>query len=311
MAYISRAGGYPDYNSNGSPLTGFIPEIFSGLYIEKLFEKALFPEIATTRYEGEIKGGGDSIVIPTQPSVTINDYEIGTDMTSEHPTDTAVILTISGAKYWNVEVSDIDERLSHMDLMNMFSDVAAKAMTDKIDTIVMDYLPTSASSDNTGTTAGAVSGGYNLGTTGAPVTVSASNALELVLMANACLDEQNVEREGRYIVIPSAWSMYLKNSDVKSACIMGDGKSVLRKNARSVGNLDGMEVLVSNNVSHSGTSYYQCPFGNRDSFAFVTALTKSDIIPSEKRFSQLLRGLNCYGFKTIREEGIGNVVVKF
>ena len=46
----ARASGHPNYSSGGT--AGFIPQVWSGKLIEKLYKSTVFGEIANTDYEG-------------------------------------------------------------------------------------------------------------------------------------------------------------------------------------------------------------------------------------------------------------------
>ena len=98
MAGPTRAAGHPDYSSTSA--SGFIPSIWSGKMIEKLYASTAYAEIANTYFEGEIKNQGDSVQIRTTPSITIRDYEIGGGLTYEKPTSAKVELQIDQAKYF-------------------------------------------------------------------------------------------------------------------------------------------------------------------------------------------------------------------
>lgn len=50
MAGPTRAVGHSDYSSSST--VGFIPEIWSGKLVEKLYTSTCFGEIANTDYEG-------------------------------------------------------------------------------------------------------------------------------------------------------------------------------------------------------------------------------------------------------------------
>lgn len=50
MAGPTRAVGHSDYSSSST--AGFIPEIWSGKLVEKLYASTCFGEIANTDYEG-------------------------------------------------------------------------------------------------------------------------------------------------------------------------------------------------------------------------------------------------------------------
>jgi hypothetical protein len=50
MAGPTRDGGHPDYSSSST--SGFIPEIWSGKAVEKLYLNTVFSAISNTDYEG-------------------------------------------------------------------------------------------------------------------------------------------------------------------------------------------------------------------------------------------------------------------
>jgi hypothetical protein len=312
MAYITRASGYSDFNSNASSASGFIPELYEGKFIETLYEEVLATTLLTTEYSGQISKKGDSVLIPTEPSVTINDYTIGVDLTAEHPTSTAKNLTITEAKAFMLDVDDVDEFESHVDIMAKYAEVAAKAMGKEVDTEVLQWLGNTCTvdSDNKGATAGEISSKYALGVTGTPVTITTSNALQKILDAAGVLDEQQVPREGRWIVIPSLWARYLKETDIAKSYLTGDSKSPLRSNARSVGNIDGMEIFVSNNV-YTASSEWWVPFGDKYGAAFASQINKTKMGEYEKRFASYIKGLNVYGYAVLDGTRLGQMCVDF
>lgn len=50
MAGPTRDGSHPDYSSTSA--SGFIPSIWSGKLVEKLYASTAFAEISNTYYEG-------------------------------------------------------------------------------------------------------------------------------------------------------------------------------------------------------------------------------------------------------------------
>ena len=315
MARISTAAGYADYASNSA--TGrWIPELYSGIWVEQYFEEALVTQISTTKYNGEIKGQGDSVVIPVEPTVTTRAYTIGEDMVTETPASDEVVLTVSSGIYTNVTVPDIYAYQSHLDLMKMFARVSAASIADDIDTACFEYVPINCDSHNTGATAGKVSGSYSLGTDSTSINITSSNALQYVLQASAVLDEQNIPRDNRWIVIPPVMAYMLKDNDkLGSAAVMGGNESTMRANERALKfDLDGMKIYVSNNLmtgTDNGHTHFHIPFGRTDSYAHVIQMQKSDIIDSEKRFAKIIRNLAVWGHKVVKPEGIGQIVAYF
>jgi len=50
MAGPTRDAGHPDYSSSST--VGFVPEVWSGKLVEKLYKSTAFAEISNTLYEG-------------------------------------------------------------------------------------------------------------------------------------------------------------------------------------------------------------------------------------------------------------------
>lgn len=308
MAGPTRDVGHPDYSSTGS--SGFIPSIWSGKLVEKLYASTAYAEIANTDYEGEIKNKGDSVQIRTTPSITIRDYEVGGGLTYEKPTSDKVELQIDQAKYFAFEVEDVDAYQSDINLMDDWSDDGGEQMSIEIDTNVNAYAYTEAAAANAGATAGAKSGSLNLGEAGAPVVITKSNILDVLVDCGTALDEQNVPNTGRYVILPAWMNGMLKKSDLRDASVMGDSTSVFRNG--KVGELDRFTVYVNNNLSTvtDGTTGNQCTnviFGHKKALTFASQMTKMQTLPNPSDFGNLIRGLNVFGRKVIDPNAIGHL----
>lgn len=310
MAGPARAQGHPDYSSSSS--SGFIPEVWSGKMIEKLYSRTCFAEIANTFYEGEIKSQGDTVQIRTTPSIAIRDYEVGGGLTYEKPTSDKVELHIDKAKYFAFEVNDVDEYQSDIKLMDDWSDDAGQQMKIAIDKVILGDVYSDASAENSGSEAGAESGALNLGEAGAPVSVTKANVMDIFVDCGTALDEQNVPDDGRYILIPAWMNGMLKKSDLRDASAMGDTKSVFRNG--KTGELDRFAVYVSNNLSivNDATAGKRCTnviFGHKKALTFASQMTKMENLPNPQDFGQLVRGLNVFGYEVIDPNAFGHLYV--
>ena len=308
MAGPARDAGHPDYSSTSGP--GFIPSIWSGKLIEKLYASTAYGEIANTMYEGEIKQRGDTVEIRTTPSITIRDYEVGGGLTYEKPTSDKVSLQIDQSKYFAFEVNDVDAYQSDIDLMNNWSDDGGQQMGIVIDTDVNGYAYTEAAAANAGATAGAKSGSLDLGVAGAPVVITKTNILDVLVDCGTALDEQNVPNTGRYVILPAWMNGMLKKSDLRDASAMGDSTSVYRNG--KVGELDRFTVYVNNNLSTvtDGTTTNQATnviFGHKKALTFASQMTNMETLPNPDDFGKLIRGLNVYGRKVIDPNAIGHL----
>ena len=306
MAGPTRADGVPNYSSSGT--AGFIPEIWAGKLVEKLYASTCFGEIANTDYEGEIKNKGDTVQIRTVPSITIRDYEIGGTLNYERPTSDKVELQIDKAKYFAFEVNDVDAYQADIKLMDEFSNDGGEQMKIAIDTDIMARHYADVDAKNAGATAGAKSESINLGAAGAPVAVTKDNVLDLIVDCATVLDEQNVPETGRWIILPAWMSGMLKKSDLRDAGIMGDAQSVFRNG--KLGVLDRFTVYGSNNLSvvtDATKKVTNVMFGHKKALTFASQMTQMETLPNPTDFGKLVRGLNVYGSKVIDPKAIGHL----
>ena len=308
MAGPVRDAGHPDYSSTSA--SGFIPQVWSGKMVEKLYQRTCFAEISNTDYEGEIKSQGDTVMIRTTPSITIRDYEVGGGLNYEKPTSDKVELHIDKAKYFAFEVNDVDEYQADIKLMDNWSDDAGQQMKIAIDKVILGDVFADAAAENAGAAAGRESGGYNMGAAGAPVSVSKTNILDVLVDCGSVLDEQNVPDDGRWIVLPAWMNGMLKKSDLRDASAMGDNTSVFRNG--KVGMLDRFDVYISNNMSKvtDATTLRQATnaiFGHKKALTFASQMTKMENLPNPQDFGQLVRGLNVFGYEVIDPNAMGHL----
>lgn len=297
MAGPTRAGGYTDYSSSTS--VGYIPEVWSGKLVEKFYATTVFGEICSTDYEGEIKGMGDNIVIRTIPDVTVSDYQIGSNFAQSDyavPSSNAVELPIDKAKKFMLRVNTVDRSQSDLDLVEIFANEASMRLKIAIDTDILANVPDAAAATNTGTTAGAISGNLNLGTTGAPVSITTSTAVSYLVTLGQAMDEQNIGDEGRWVVLPAWYIARLKQSDLKTASLTGDAVSPLRNG--KVGMVDRLTIYQSNLLDQNSTRT-NIVAGHSAGVAFAAQITEMERMQNPWDFGHLQRGLCVYGYKVI------------
>lgn len=311
---IGRVPGFPDYTNAGS--SRYIPIVFSTKALRRFYEVTVINEITTTEYLGEITKGGDTVVVRTQPDVTIRDYNKGQDLLLENPESPAIELTIDKAKYFNFALDDVDEKQFDIKWIDKWAENAAKRLKITIETGFFTDLATAVTSAtamdqqisayNVGATAGKLSAAINLGTAGAALSITRANILDLFVYANQVLDEQNAPEGKRWIVIPAWMAAYIKLSDLKDASFAGSGKSFLL-NGR-IGEIDGITIYKSNLLYTSSSKWY-VPFGCAEALAFATQLTKTEMYRPQNTFANAMKGLQVYAHKIIYPNLVGSAVV--
>jgi len=315
------------FNTSPSYSGSFIPTLWSSKLNAKFYKATVFGEIANTNWEGEIKGMGDKITINNIPTLTINAYSSGTSLSYEVPTPSTLTLSIDKGKYFAFQLNDVLAYQSQIKLMDTFSNDAAMQMKIAIDSTVLYNTFSGAAAANKGATAGAQTGGYNLGTDSAPVTLSASNVLSVITSLSAVLDEQNVPETDRWLLIDPATRQLLMQSNLAQAQFMGDSQSILR-NGR-IGQIDRFTVYVSNNLprgaaaktwaSGDGTEGNATGStevkrraiiaGHKSAISFASQMTKVETVRNPSDFGDYIRGLNVFGYVVSKDTSLTYAVV--
>lgn len=301
---VGRAPGYPDYTSGGT--NKFIPQIWAGKLLVKFYLSTVFAEISNTDYEGEIKGMGDEVIIRSIPSATIKTYTKGMNLVYESLESPSISLLIDKGKYWGLVIDDIDKYQSDIKLIDQWATDAAEQMKISIDSNVLGSIYADVAVKNKGLTAGAITGGINLGVSGTPLALTKANVVDFIVDCGQVLTEQNVPETGRFMVIPAWMSSLLLKSDIKDAALTGDSISPLRNG--KIGMIDTFTLYKSNQLAlttDGANSVTNMIFGTTAATTFAMQITELETIRAERTFGDLMRGLNVYGFKVIKPEALG------
>jgi len=332
MAAVFPVVGSGAFDTTPSYSGVFIPTLWSNKLNAKFFANTMLTEITNTDWEGEIKNQGDTIRIRTAPSITIRDYAgAGTTLTSEVPVPISVDMQINKGKYFNVQVNDILAHQADMDLMNMFTDDAAKQMKIQIenDCFFQYFVTEGTVAANKGATAGALSSAYNLGTDAAPIDqATPANVLNAILQMSSALDEQNVPEDGRYLVMSPRDRQLLMQTDIAQAYFTGDQSSTIRTG--KIGMLDRFTVYVSNllpkgnagkavvagltdastGATVSGAKKRRMMVaGTKHACAFAASISKTEPLRNQTDFGDIVRGLNVFGHKVLKPEAMVTALV--
>jgi len=300
--------GRPNYTGN------FIPEIWSGKLIENFYDATVLAAVSNTDYEGEIRSMGDTVNIRTQPNITIRDYVKGQNLVVENPDKPKLQLVIDKGEYFSVVEDDVDKVQTDVNLMDMWSKDASEQMKIKIDQRVLTDMLPDIGTLNRGATAGAQSGAFDLGTAGAPLTITKDGAsstvsiVDLIVDMGTVLDEANCPESDRFLVIPARAAGLIKKSELKDASLTGDSTTPLR-NGR-LGMIDRFTLYVSHNlnVTAGNTSVIA---GHKMGFTFATQMTEMETLRAQSTFGNIVRGLQVYGYQVVKPEALSTAVVNF
>ena len=315
---------------SGQQVSGtFIPTLWSSQLNWKFYKTTMFNDIANTKWEGEIKGLGDKIVINQIPTLTVNTYVIGAGLNYETPAPSTITLQIDRAKYFAFQVNDVIEHQSKPNLMDMFTNDATMQLKIAVDSNVLYNTFASAHASNKGATAGLNSGSYNLGTEAAPVALTGANVLQILTAFSGVLDEQNVPETERWVVFDPYTRNLLMQSNLAQAQFMGDSQSMVRTG--KIGRIDRFDIYVSNNLPRINASqaFYTSGAGDETSvtatsiaskrrvliaghksaISFASQITKTEQVRNPSDFGDYVRSLMVYGFTVTKPESLSFAVV--
>lgn len=301
---------YPIAAGQTSMSASYIPIIWSGKTLVKFYTATVFGAITNTDYEGELKSKGDTVRIRTIPDMVIRDYVIDQNLVYDRPTPGYVDLLVDKGKYYAMSINDVERLQADIPYVEKWTDDAGQQLAISIDSSVLAAIYGYASSYNKGATAGYRSASHNLGATGAPLQVDKTNVLDVIVDTGTVLDEYDIPPTQRWLVLSAIFCGMIKKSDIKDASLAGDGTSIMR-NGR-IGMVDRYEIFMSNQVATTVDGVktaHNCIFGHPSSTTFASQLTKNETLKNPNDFGDLMRGLQVYGWKTIKAQALGHLYI--
>jgi len=332
------------------PNGNFSPIIYSK-QVQLAFRKgSVVDAITNSDYFGEIANMGDSVKVIKEPEITVKAYTRGTTITPQDLDDEEFSLTIDKANYFAFKVDDIEEAHSHVNFQELASNRAAYRLADQFDQDVLGYmsgykqsaLHSAADTANTttnGTVAVSTAGTDELlssmqldsasfgGTAGDALTIiprlggntdstpAVGDTYPLTIIARMArlMDQQNVDTNGRWLVLDPVFIEVLKDED--SRLFQADWGGSGLQNGLVLNSLHGFKVYQSNNLptlgtgpsntgANSSTNFGVIVSGHSSSIATAEQINKTETYRDPDSFADIVRGMHLYGRKILRPEAI-------
>jgi hypothetical protein len=349
MAFQSAAG------YNNLPNGNFSSVIYSKKVQLAFRKSTVAGDITNSDYFGEISAQGDSVKIIKEPEITVRPYARGTQVNAQDLDDEDFSLVIDKSNYFAFKVDDIEEKHSHVNFMDLATNRAAYRLADQYDQEVLGYLSgykQVAIHENAGEVNDVVNGTKAVATAGndellasmklnkgkfgnittgsagdhsIPVAARLPGATALptayvspVMLINRMgrlLDQQNVDKSGRWIVIDPVLMEVLQDED--SRFLNADfGDSGGLRNGLVISNWNGFRVYVSNNTPQvgggsatTGTANQNTDFGvlvagHDAAVATAEQINKTETYRDPDSFADIVRGMHLYGRKILRPEAL-------
>lgn len=347
MAFPSAAG------HNNLPNGAFSPVIFSKKAQLAFRRSSVVNGVVNSDYFGELSNYGDSVQIIREPDIQIRAYTRGKMIQPQDLVDEDYTLIIDQANEYSFRIEDIEKAHSHINWMALATDRAGFKMRDQYDAEVLGYMAgykqvnkndratvARALADMPGTKAVSTAGDDELLASnklnrGSFLTSGGDNSIPLAprfpgqqtkptdhvspltLLARMArqLDLQNVDKEGRWVVIDPVFEELLKDEDSRLINADTSEKGALR-NGKIGRQIHGFDLYCSNSLPQVGTgpttvgataqnaNFGVVVAGHKSAVAAAENLTKTENFRSHETFADVVRGLHVYGRKILRPESI-------
>ena len=263
-------------------VSNFIQSIWSEKIQDDLELKTKLVQNCLRDYEGDCKHAA-SVKILGVGEPTIATYDSTTDITIEEMSDKGQLLTIDQANYFAFYVDDVNQAQSVPGLKEKYQEKAVHGLAVKRDTYVANLIKGATNS----TTA---------------TTLSREAVKEAIDAAIVALRERNFDEDGVIEISPMVYN-YFKNELIT---LSTNNPEYIKKGI--VGMYDGFEVCMSNNMAKDSGHVY-CDIRGKKAIAFAGQINEVEALRSERRFKDIIRGLDTFGAKVIDEARIQVVKV--
>ena len=337
------------------PNGNFSPIIYSKKVQLAFRKAATVGDITNSDYFGESSAQGDTVRIIKEPEISVQAYARGTTVTAQDLDDEDFQLVVDKSNYFAFKMDDIEEAHSHVNFMQLATDRAAYRLADQYDQEVLGYMSgfkqsalhatadtandqvngtkavTTAGSDELLSSMKLIKSSFgNITTSSAgdhsiPVTARMPGATSLptatvspamvVARMKRLLDQQQVDSQGRWLVIDPVFMEILSDED--SRFMNGDyGDSGGLRNGLVINNFHGFRLYVSSNLpavgtgpGTSGTANQNSNFGvivagHDSAVATAEQINKTETYRDPDSFADIVRGMHLYGRKILRPAAI-------
>ena len=253
-------------------VTNFIQQIWSKKIQDDLELKCKLVDNCLRDYEGDCKYA-QSVKILGVGEPTIGAYDGTEDINIEDMSDKGQILTIDRANYFAFYVDDIDQAQSVPGLKEKYQEKAVHGLAVARDTYVANLIK----------------GATNVTTATALTQEAVKEAIDEAIVK---LRERNFDEDGVIEISPAVYNVF-KNCLIT---LSTNNPELIRKGV--VGVYDTYDVIMSNNMAKDSTHVY-CDIRGKKAVAFAGQINEVEALRAEKRFKDIVRGLDTFGAKVI------------
>lgn len=288
--------------SPASTVASSISEIWAAELQEALEKYLRYVNVFNTKYEGEIDRQGASVRITTVADVPVGDYARNTDITLNTLTTTDQNLVITQAKSYGFFWDALDQKqTATKGLMQEAVRRAAYNMRNLMDQFAAATLAAGVQATNQ------LAAATSVGTGAAD-----DDPFKILVLLAQKLEENNVDENDRYVVIPPWYAAELKIDPRRSSFGTPENISQYGMGLMGIDTVSGLQVWISNNVpttnSVSTTGQFTIIAGQKDSATWATQLLWFAVKDNPYRNGDNALGANAYGAQVTRPYALASVL---
>lgn len=299
-------------------------EIYETEFRKRFRDKSILPLITNRDWEGRFRKTGQTIHVPVLPLIHTNATKPGEKVKYQEPKGAEEVFTIGRERYFAFKLEDEDKIFSKLDLESPLIAEGTRQMSEDVEGEFFADVPSKVHVCNQGNAAGFKSASFDLGSASEPTVLYKTNALcagssethknvapdYIVSCINALNEMPGGLDTKPFVVVPVAVANVLQTSELKRADWMGDAESALRKNVRFLGELNGANIIVDNQIpmwraSGSTPAKYLVFFGDTSAITFAEEARVKDKLQSVEEWGEFHRSKLIYDWFVRYSERVG------
>ena len=314
-------------NPNGQPnFPATQHEIYETEFRKRFRDKSILPLITNREWEGRFRKTGQTIHVPVLPLIHTNVTKPGEKVKYQEPKGAEETFTINRERYFAFKLEDEDKIFSKLDLESPLIAEGTRQMAEDVEGEYLADVPSKSHVCNQGNHAGFKSGSFDLGSATDPVFLyktetACGDAASSITHKNvapdyivSCINALNEMPGGLdtkpFVIVPVAIANVIQTSELKRADWMGDAESALRKSVRFLGELNGANIIVDNQLpmwraSGSDPAKYLIFFGDTSAVTFADEARVKDKLQSVEEWGEFHRSKMIYDWFVRYPERIG------
>lgn len=282
---------------NNMPNGWYVPQIWTGLVMEKFWENSVLAKICNTDIEEPIRRGGGEAIIRKRPPVVTNPWLVNQDLAFDASTDDAITIPIKFARYAAKRIDAVDMAQMDLDLLDIYAeDMNNQLMEDEMADVITSLTTQLITAIGTDAEYVSAPGTGTIDRTKASIyldytNISASRSSADYIVAQIAkmrtlFNRKRLPQAGRFLLVPPAVEEVLILSDQATWQISGK-ENVQVEQGEYGFKVAGFDIIVSNFVTTqtfdpdaggAAASFtgFCCLAGVKKGFAFARQVMEAD-----------------------------------